>query len=165
MTSQKQIDANRRNAQHSTGPRTAEGKATSSRNSFSHGALSENSISEYEDREVYQALLDTLIDELEAQTALEIALVERMANLFWRERRLAEAEEKALTRAHEFASTLKIIHSERFLPFKDQFLIGRYQGMLGRQIRDTLRDLRTEQDRRMQTIEQVADAPSEDDEE
>ena len=36
-TSQKQIEANRRNAQRSTGPRTEEGKGRSSRNAVRHG--------------------------------------------------------------------------------------------------------------------------------
>jgi hypothetical protein len=37
MASEKQIAANRANAQHSTGPRTAAGKRNSSRNSYHHG--------------------------------------------------------------------------------------------------------------------------------
>ena len=36
-TSAKQIAANRRNAKKSTGPRSPEGKAVSSRNAISHG--------------------------------------------------------------------------------------------------------------------------------
>jgi hypothetical protein len=37
MTTARQIAANRRNAQRSTGPRTAPGKSTSSRNALRHG--------------------------------------------------------------------------------------------------------------------------------
>jgi hypothetical protein len=37
MATKRQIEANRRNAKKSTGPRTAEGKAKSSRNSLIHG--------------------------------------------------------------------------------------------------------------------------------
>jgi hypothetical protein len=37
MASQKQIEANRRNARNSTGPRSASGKKRASRNAFSHG--------------------------------------------------------------------------------------------------------------------------------
>jgi hypothetical protein len=36
-TSPHRIEANRRNAQHSTGPKTDEGKARSSQNSIKHG--------------------------------------------------------------------------------------------------------------------------------
>jgi hypothetical protein len=37
MATARQIAANRRNAQRSTGPRTAAGKSTSSRNALRHG--------------------------------------------------------------------------------------------------------------------------------
>jgi hypothetical protein len=37
MASKRQIEANRKNASRSTGPRTASGKARSSRNAFHHG--------------------------------------------------------------------------------------------------------------------------------
>ena len=37
MTSAAQLEANRRNAQHSTGPRTSAGKSRSSQNAVKHG--------------------------------------------------------------------------------------------------------------------------------
>ena len=42
--SQKKLEANRRNAQKSTGPRTAEGKRTSSMNALTHGLLAQGVI-------------------------------------------------------------------------------------------------------------------------
>lgn len=42
MATPAQIDANRRNAQRSTGPRTAQGKAASSRNATTFGLFSKH---------------------------------------------------------------------------------------------------------------------------
>ena len=49
MTTQAQIDANRRNAQLSTGPKTPEGKATSSQNATQHGLTSQRVVLPDED--------------------------------------------------------------------------------------------------------------------
>ena len=56
MTSLKQIEANRRNAQNSTGPRTEAGKQRSSRNAVRHGLTAETVIGPLEDAEDYQRL-------------------------------------------------------------------------------------------------------------
>jgi hypothetical protein len=52
--SQKQIDANRRNAQKSTGPKTKEGKAKSAMNSIKYGIYSEKYLIKYESPLEYQ---------------------------------------------------------------------------------------------------------------
>jgi hypothetical protein len=49
MSSQRKIDANRRNAQHSTGPRTPQGKGKVATNSCTHGLCSRNAILPEED--------------------------------------------------------------------------------------------------------------------
>ena len=46
MPSQRQIDANRRNAQHSTGPRTPEGRAAVGLNALRHGLSAQTSFSQ-----------------------------------------------------------------------------------------------------------------------
>jgi len=55
MTSFRQIQANRRNAQHSTGPVTEEGKGTSRQNAVRHGLTAETVIDALEDAEDYAA--------------------------------------------------------------------------------------------------------------
>ena len=49
MASERQIAANRLNAQASPGPRTAEGKAASSRNALTHGLTARTLLLEGED--------------------------------------------------------------------------------------------------------------------
>src|SRR5262249_3274660 len=55
MTSLKQIEANRRNAMNSTGPRTETGKEQSRRNAVRHGLTAETVVDILEDPEDYQA--------------------------------------------------------------------------------------------------------------
>src|SRR4051794_7775752 len=54
MCSDKKMEANRQNAQKSTGPRTEEGKAKSRRNALKHGLTSEGTVLPPEDTELFQ---------------------------------------------------------------------------------------------------------------
>ena len=64
MTSIARRDANRRNAQRSTGPRTPAGKATSSKNALQHGLLAAQTLLPDEDADALTALSTGLIDQL-----------------------------------------------------------------------------------------------------
>ena len=92
MTSDRQIAANARNALKSTGPRTTEGKAHSSRNAFRHGLTAETVIGSLEQAAQYRKLESALFDEYEPATATEEALVSRLASLLWRIRRATQIE-------------------------------------------------------------------------
>jgi len=153
MTSRRQIAANRRNARLSTGPRTSEGRAASSANATRHGILSNRFIPPHEDRDLFNELLEELLDEFGPDSALELMLVERLAILFWRERRLAAAEAEQVQQQFEAARNAFNDSRAQNVSIGEQYLVGRYQGMLGRQIRDTLRDLEDAYERRLQLIE------------
>jgi len=56
MSTQAQINANRENAEKSTGPKTAEGKAASSKNATRHGFYSKEFQVREEEREAFTRL-------------------------------------------------------------------------------------------------------------
>ena len=92
MTSLKQIEANRRNALKSTGPRTPEGKKRSRRNARRHGLTSETLIAALEDAEDYQAFEAAVIADYDVETVVERELVLRLASVLWRLRRATGIE-------------------------------------------------------------------------
>src|ERR1700685_955978 len=92
MTSFKQIEANRRNAQKSTGPITHEGKLQSRCNAVRHGLTAETVIGALEEAEDYKAFEAAIIADYDAQSAVERELVLRLASLLWRLRRATAIE-------------------------------------------------------------------------
>jgi hypothetical protein len=91
MTSHRQIEANRRNALKSTGPKTEIGKQTSRCNAVRHGLTAETVIGALEDVEDYKQFEATVIADYDAPSAVERELVLRLANLLWRLRRATKA--------------------------------------------------------------------------
>ena len=79
----KRTEINRLNAQHSTGPRTPNGKLASSRNSLKHGLASGEFIIPGEDRAAFEALVHDLIKEHEPANETEELLVTEMAQSWW----------------------------------------------------------------------------------
>jgi hypothetical protein len=92
MTSYRQIEANRRNALKSTGPRTEAGKQASRCNAVRHGLTAETVIGALEDAEDYKAFEATITADYDAQSAVERELVLRLASLLWRLRRATTME-------------------------------------------------------------------------
>ncbi len=97
MTSQARIDANRRNAMRSTGPRTAEGKARSRLNGLTHGFRSDQLLLPTEDGAAFQDLLATWMDDWRPKSAARRELVERAAVAAWRLRRCVQIETARLS--------------------------------------------------------------------
>src|SRR6201987_5422044 len=92
MTSFRQIEANRRNAQLSTGPVTEEGKRKSRQNAVRHGLTAETVIDALEDAEDYAAFEMAITADYDAQSAVERELVLRLASVLWRLRRATTIE-------------------------------------------------------------------------
>src|SRR5438477_8136274 len=92
MTSFRQFQANRQNAQKSTGPTTTEGKEKSRCNAVRHGLTAETVIGQLEDAEDYKAFEAAVVADYDAQSAVERELVLRLASLLWRLRRATKME-------------------------------------------------------------------------
>src|SRR5215472_1461098 len=92
MTSLRQIEANRRNALNSTGPKSELGKQHSRSNAMRHGLTAETVIRFLEDEQDYKEFELSVTSDFDARTAVERELVLRLAGLLWRLRRATSIE-------------------------------------------------------------------------
>ena len=99
MATKAQVKANRQNAKKSTGPRTEDGKASTSQNALKHGLLARDAVLPGEDPADFDRHFQTFEDTIEPQNALEFALVRQIADAEWRLRRLARIETAFLAEA------------------------------------------------------------------
>ncbi len=87
------VSQNRANAQHSTGPRTPEGKAASAQNAFKHGlSIQRHAVLRDEDPAQYAQLLSELREIYEPRSRREDLAVEDVAQCRWALARFDEAE-------------------------------------------------------------------------
>ena len=158
MTSLRQIESNRRNAEKSTGPKTQDGKARSSQNAVRHGLTAETVIVPLEDPADYRAFEQAVTTAYDAETAVERELVLRLASLLWRLRRATSVEtgppDPALpTLPGEACEVIDIFQSGHdssgcelahcFLRLADLDngifeRLGRYEAAIWRQVRQTI---------------------------
>ncbi|HXQ53324.1 MAG TPA: hypothetical protein VN802_19690 [Stellaceae bacterium] len=96
MASEAQIAANRANSSKSTGPKTAAGKAASSRNAFRHGLAAALVVSYDENPDEFERFFDEIRTAYAPADAVEDGLVERIVHGSWRLRRVWRAEVAAL---------------------------------------------------------------------
>src|SRR6516225_5004482 len=125
MSSYRQIDANRRNALRSTGPRTEAGKQQSRRNALRHGLTAETIIAALEDAEDYSAFEAAIIADYDAQSAVERELVLRLASLLWRLRRATIMETGLFEIQAEHLSSYR---QTRQLPATSRYIINEVFG-------------------------------------
>jgi hypothetical protein len=97
MASDAQNEANRANAQHSTGPRTEAGKAASSRNALKHGLTAVTVLLPGEDPAEYKSLCDGMMKDLAPLNTTESALAAELIDLQWRLLRVSRIEARILS--------------------------------------------------------------------
>ena len=95
-TSAKRVEANRRNARRSTGPRTVAGKSASAVNARRHGLLSESMLIPGEDPAEFWRFAAELRKSLNPHSALASVFADQIVRHLWRLRRFATAEAKQL---------------------------------------------------------------------
>jgi hypothetical protein len=92
VATEKQFEANRLNAQKSTGPKTPEGRAAVRLNGVTHGLTAETIVLKGESEADFTNLFDSLEAEHDPASATEEALVVQLAMATWRLRRLYHQE-------------------------------------------------------------------------
>jgi len=96
MSTKAQIKANRQNAQKSTGPQTAEGKAVVSQNAVKHGLFAAEAVITGENPADYELYRDNFLAELLPVGMIESMLAERVVSLAWRLRRAERMQNESI---------------------------------------------------------------------
>ena len=157
MTSLVQIEANRRNALRSTGPRTEAGRAISSRNALKHGLTAERVILFDEQQDQFERFYAELIGALKPQGPMQHQLAERIAINAWRLRRAYRVESGLFERARsawregatEQTSEIDLVFLRLSTSNGDELgKLSRYEASIERSLRRALLDLERRQRRR-----------------
>ena len=165
-SSQRRLEANRANAQKSTGPRTPQGKAHSSQNATTHGLarlkmnpLAPGCFLSMEDESQFRNLLDEYVDTYNPQHRDELDLLTEAVYAKWRQQRMWLAEAAQM----ELAIALHERDLQKALPTTDapaHLALGiakseqslklylRYDAQLHRHYRNCLKHLEDLQDKR-----------------
>ena len=98
MISQSKIDANRRNAAKSTGPRTASGKAVASMNAVKHGLCARKPLIPGESETDFAQFTSDWVGSLRPLGAHERLLAEQIIMAAWQLRRVPQLEAGLLAR-------------------------------------------------------------------
>lgn len=96
MATEKQIEANRANAQLSHGPTSEAGKQAVSQNATTHGLTGHFIFFTEEHEAAYKRMEQRLINQLNVHTELEFELVEKMAQSLWRSQRAVDLQDECI---------------------------------------------------------------------
>jgi hypothetical protein len=153
VATDKQMRANRQNAQKSTGPRTLKGKQVSSGNAVKHGIFAQGIVADgLEQSSEWASHLHSMKDEFKPDGYFENLLVERIAGLLWRLHRVAR-HEGALLKSSSDPMDFAYEDVPVFLPNPVNIsLITRYESNLHRQFMQILHELQRRQVARIEGV-------------
>ena len=147
---------NQTNAQHSTGPRTPEGKQRSRMNAFKHNLTGNNLILQEHEYQKYTELSEKLMSDLNPRTELERQVAQKIIDTNFRLNRLAAIENNMLnfelmvretSRNEDDRTEVMRAQAQAWKDEAKSFdLLGRYEGRLSRQLvlyRKELTELQT----------------------
>jgi hypothetical protein len=125
-TSKKKIEANRANAQHSTGPKSQLGKSKSKKNSTKHGVYATNTLLPGEDEALYEAIRNEQRKLFQPRTFIEKALIDQLVGELWTLKRIARAEHLHLmeTRKSLLSSPIKLSDDEKVFMEEAASVVG-----------------------------------------
>ena len=96
MSTEAQINAYRQNAQKSTGPKTAEGKAVVAQNAVKHGLFASENVINGENQDDFDQFREELLAELTPVGTIESMLAARIVGLSWRLKRSERMHNEAI---------------------------------------------------------------------
>ena len=161
MASKAQIAANRRNAEKSTGPQSARGKAAIGRNALSHGLTAARIICFDESEADFAAFAEGLRAALEPADPVEAQLAGRIALCAWRLRRAYRVEAELF---NAFRKTQPQFHDTEIGTVFDcatmqMAALARYETALDRALSQAQRLLERYQARRRAAVENYETKP------
>jgi hypothetical protein len=137
-------EINRANAQHSTGPRSLEGKQRSAMNACKHNLTGQNLILQPDETEAYRALTGALRSDLQPATELERQLVQKLIDAHFRLNRLACVEnnifnvsliENITGTPQDDRIEMIVAQTRAWIQQSPSFdVLGRYESRLARQL-------------------------------
>lgn len=168
-TTTKQITVKQQNAQKSSGPKSADGKAVASRNATRHGLLSARLHLQDEKPQEFQQLYDELTTTFNPSGILVMVLskLNGILNIAsYSPNALTEADiepfDKELAKARQRPKNIALFNNafaeQGILTDKYRESFERYQASLDNQLYKAMKELRQVQEWRLNTIEVVPDA-------
>ncbi len=110
MATEAQINANRQNAENSTGPRTDEGKAAVSKNAVKHGLFVTPMVITGEDQERFDLMHEAMLGNMLPVGPMETFMAERIIGLSWRLDRAVRMQNQVIEEMIEALEPTPIDH-------------------------------------------------------